>query len=107
MKDTEIEVLASENAVKHLKNPTIMSEPYGYDVDPVEDVTPLKEGDIIDLNGLELEIINFFGHTMDSIGIFDRKNKDIKIGGAILNRLDQDAFFVPIMPPQIFMKMNY
>jgi glyoxylase-like metal-dependent hydrolase (beta-lactamase superfamily II) len=104
MKDTEIEVLASENGVKHLKNPTIMSEPYGYNVDPLEDVTPLKEGDIIDLNGLELEIINFYGHTMDSIGIFDRKNKDIKVGGAILNRLDQDAFFVPIMPPDFHEK---
>lgn len=99
MRDTEIEVLASENGVKHLKNPAYMSEPYGYNADPVEDVTPLKEGDIIDLNGLELEIVNFYGHTMDSIGIFDRKNKNIVVGGAILDRLDQDAFFVPIMPP--------
>jgi len=99
MRDTELEVLASENGVKHLKNPAYMSEPYGYTADPVEDVIPLKEGDIIDLNGLELEIVNLYGHTMDSIGIFDRKNKNIIVGGAILNRLDQDAFFVPIMPP--------
>lgn len=99
MKDTEIEVLASENAVKHLKNPTYMNEPYGYNSDPVEGVTPLKEGDIIDLNGLELEITNLYGHSMDSIGIIDRKNKNIIVGDAILNRLDQDAFFVPIMPP--------
>jgi len=99
MKDTEIEVLASENAVKHLKNPTYMNEPYGYNSDPVEGVTPLKEGDIIDLNGLELEITNLYGHSMDSIGIIDRKNKNIIVGDVILNRLDQDAFFVPIMPP--------
>ncbi|MCK4380341.1 MAG: hypothetical protein KAW51_04320, partial [Candidatus Lokiarchaeota archaeon] len=58
-----------------------------------------KEGDIIDINGLELEIVNFFGHTMDSIGIFDKINKNIFVGDAILERLDQDAFFVPLMPP--------
>jgi glyoxylase-like metal-dependent hydrolase (beta-lactamase superfamily II) len=71
------------------------------DVYPFEgDITPLKEGDIIDLNGLELECLNFFGHTMDSIALLDRKNRNIFVGDAILERLDQDAYFVPLMPPQ-------
>ena len=103
MKDSDIEVLASANAIENLNHPEKMVDGFEGFADttyPFEgDITPLKEGDIIDLNGLELEIINLFGHTMDSIGIFDKENKSIFIGDAVLMRLDQDAFFVPLMPP--------
>ncbi len=101
MKDTDVDVLASKSAVENLKNPEKMIKGYeGFEVGPpFEDVIPLTEGNIIDINGLELEVLNFFGHTMDSIGLFDKKNKNIFIGDAISMRLDQDAFFVPLMPP--------
>ena len=102
MKDLDVEVLASENAVKNLIHPEKMVKGFeGFDeVYPFEgDITPLKEGDIIDINGLELEVLNFFGHTMDSIGLFDKTNKNLFAGDAAINRLDQDAFFVPLMPP--------
>ena len=101
MKDSEIEVLAAENAVDNLRHPEKMVKGFeGFsEVYPFEEVTPLKEGDTIDINGLELEVMNFFGHTMDSIALFDKSNKNIFAGDAILNRLDQDAFFIPIMPP--------
>ncbi len=102
MKDLDVEVLASENAVENLKHPEKMIKGFeGFDeVYPFEgEITPLKEGDIIDINGLELEVLNLFGHTMDSIGLFDKTNKNIFAGDAAINRLDQDAFFVPLMPP--------
>ncbi|MFX0023487.1 MAG: MBL fold metallo-hydrolase [Candidatus Hermodarchaeota archaeon] len=102
MKDSDVEVLASENAIENLKHPEKMIKGFeGFEeVYPFEEmVTPLKEGDIIDINGLELEIINLFGHTMDSIGLFDKKNKNLFAGCATVNRLDLDAFFVPLMPP--------
>lgn len=102
MKDSDVEVLASENAVENLKHPEKMIKGFeGIEgVYPFEgEVTPLKEGDIIDLNGLELEIKNFFGHTMDSIAIFDKANRNVFAGDAISMRLDQDAFCVPLMPP--------
>ncbi len=102
MKELDIEVLASEKAVENLKNPEKMTKGFeGFeDVYPFEGkITPLKEGDIIDINGLELEIVNLFGHTMDSIGLFDKTNKNIFAGCAAINRLDQDAFSVPLMPP--------
>ena len=102
MKDLDVEVLASENAVENLKHPEKMIKGFeGFDeVYPFEgEITPLKEGDIIDINGLELEVLNFFGHTMDSIGLFDKTNKNLFAGDAAINRLDQDAFFVPLMPP--------
>ena len=102
MKDLDVEVLASENAIENLKHPEKMIKGFeGFDeVYPFEgEITPLKEGDIIDINGLELEVLNFFGHTMDSIGLFDKTNKNLFAGDAAINRLDQDAFFVPLMPP--------
>ncbi len=102
MKESEVEVLAAENAVDNLRHPEKMIVGFeGFEeVYPFEgEITPLKEGDIIDINGLGLEVLNFFGHTMDSIGLFDKTNRNIFIGDAIMDRLDQDAFFVSIMPP--------
>ena len=95
--EAEFEVLASENAIENLKNPERMNE--GLKVDPVENVTSLKEGDIIDLNGLELEVLNFFGHTHDHIAVFDEKNKNIFTGDAILNKYDRETFSPTFMPP--------
>ena len=101
MKDLDVEILASENAVDNLRHPDKMVAGLGdHNAFPFEgEITPLKEGDIIDINGLELEVLNFFGHTMDSVGLFDKTNKNIFAGCAAINRLDQDAFFVPLMPP--------
>ena len=101
MKDLDVEILASENAVDNLRHPDKMVAGLGdHTAFPFEgEITPLKEGDIIDINGLELEVLNFFGHTMDSVGLFDKTNKNIFAGCAAINRLDQDAFFVPLMPP--------
>ena len=101
MKDLDVEVMASESAIDNLRHPEKMIDGFeGLNTNPFEDdVIPLKEGDIIDLNGLELEIMNFFGHTMDSIALFDESNRNIFIGDAVSMRLDQDAFCIPLMPP--------
>jgi glyoxylase-like metal-dependent hydrolase (beta-lactamase superfamily II) len=102
MKDQDVEILASENAVENLKYPEKMIkgfERFGETYPFEGEITPLKEGNIIDINGLELEVRNLFGHTMDSIGLLDKTNKNLFAGDAVINRLDQDTFFVPIMPP--------
>jgi len=112
MPEVEIEVLASENAINNLKKPSVMNDIFetirpvamkdAFDatVEPIEDVTPLKEGDKIDLNGLELEVFNFFGHTMDSIALLDDKNRNIFTGDAILNK-SGDLYVQPtFMPPE-------
>jgi glyoxylase-like metal-dependent hydrolase (beta-lactamase superfamily II) len=85
LKDREIEVLAHQNAVDVLKNPDKMNEFFGYPVDPIEVDVVLKEGDTLNLEGLELEIYEFFGHTQDSIGIYDTKNRNIIVGDAIID----------------------
>ena len=100
----DFEVLASEKAVSNLINPEKMLEgfktkDFDIKIDPIENVTALNEGDIIDLNGLELEVVNFFGHTMDSIAILDRKNKNIFTGDAIIARFEPEFFTPPVMPP--------
>lgn len=95
----DFEVLASENAIDDLKNPERISEPFKVTVKPIENVTPLKEGAIIDLNGLELEIINVFGHTMDSIAIFDKKNKNIFLGEPFHHKADYETIIPNFYPP--------
>ena len=98
-KDSEIEVLASEKAIHNLLNPEIMNKDYGYVVNPIDNVTPLKEGDVVDINGLKLEIYDFFGHTQDSIALLDRKNKNIFVGDALIDRFDPDTAFPEFVPP--------
>jgi glyoxylase-like metal-dependent hydrolase (beta-lactamase superfamily II) len=95
----EFETMASEKAINNLKDPKKMNDIFEYDVGPIENVTPLKEGDIIDLNGLELEVFDFFGHTQDHIAILDRKNKNIFAGDAIINMYERETFSPTFMPP--------
>ncbi len=99
IKEVDVEILASENAIDNLKNPEKINDIFKIKEPPVEDVTGLKNGEILNLNGLELEIINLFGHTMDSIGILDKKNKNLFSGDSIMNRQDNDTFFPSYSPP--------
>ncbi len=50
------------------------------------------------MNGLKLEVLNLFGHTMDSIGIFDKKNKNLFPGCTTENVLDLETLFPIFMP---------
>lgn len=95
----DFEIMASEKAINNLKNPEIMNEAFEYNVDPLENVKPLKEGDIIDLNGLKLNVLDFFGHTQDSIAIYDKKNKNIFVGDAIIDRMSYNTFNSVFLPP--------
>ncbi|MBD3195177.1 MAG: MBL fold metallo-hydrolase [Candidatus Lokiarchaeota archaeon] len=95
----DFETLASEKAIDNLKNPEKLNDIYGYKVNSIDNVTPLKEADIIDLNGLELEVINLFGHTQDSVGLIDWKNKNIFTGDAIASQMDRETYQPILMPP--------
>ena len=100
IKERDIELFASENAIHNLKNPDKMNAVFSVNMNPIENVKPLKDGDKINLNGLDLEIINLFGHTMDSIGILDRANKNIFVGDSLIDRIDYETFMPPFMPPE-------
>jgi glyoxylase-like metal-dependent hydrolase (beta-lactamase superfamily II) len=99
MKDSKIEVLGSESAIKNLENPHYMNEVFAAKMDPIKDVIPLKDNEIIDLNGLELKVLNFFGHTMDCIALFDKKNRNIFTGDAIIDKSSIYYFQPTFMPP--------
>jgi len=99
IKDTNIEVLASENALENLNNPNNINEVFGAETEPIEGVVPLKDNQILDLNGLELKVLNFFGHTMDSIALFDKKNRNIFTGDAIIDKSSIYYFQPTFMPP--------
>jgi len=99
MNESPIEVLASEKAIDNLKNPKKMNESFGIEVGVVDNVKPLKNGDIIDLNGLKLEIVNLFGHTQDSIGVMDRKNKILYCGDAIIDKFEPFTMTPAFLPP--------
>jgi glyoxylase-like metal-dependent hydrolase (beta-lactamase superfamily II) len=91
MSGNEIEIFASELAIDNLENPFSMNQEYGVNIEAIDNVIPLKDGDIIDLNGLELEILNLFGHSNDLIGILDRKNRLIFTGDAVLNKYEPET----------------
>ncbi len=99
MKEADLEVLAHENAVEILKHPEKMNEFFGYAVEPIEATTTLKEGDVINLNGLELEIIEFFGHTQDSIAIYNKSLKHLIVGDAIIDRIDRNTYVTVLFGP--------
>lgn len=63
------------------------------------DVSPLNEGDIIDLDGLILKIFDVPGHSKDHIAILDEKNKSVFIGDAIGTKVGDNAFLSPLMVP--------
>ncbi|MBD3196623.1 MAG: MBL fold metallo-hydrolase [Candidatus Lokiarchaeota archaeon] len=96
MKVPEIEVYASIHAIEVLKHPEGMNEYFGYNVKPIEDVIPLKEGDIINLNGLCLKVYELFGHTPDSIALADMENKNIFVGDALIDRIDENTY-IPVL----------
>jgi len=99
MPESNPEILALEKAIDNLKNPDKMNMVFAYKVPIIENVTPLKEGDIVDINGLKLETLNFFGHTQECIAFLDNKNKNIFVGDAIIDRFDPDTHIPEFVPP--------
>jgi glyoxylase-like metal-dependent hydrolase (beta-lactamase superfamily II) len=95
----QIEILASEQAIPLLEdqswNEVVSEGPF----EGVKNVTPLKEGDTIDLGKITLKIYDVPGHCKDHIAILDEKNKNIFIGDAIGNKIADHTFLPPFMPP--------
>jgi glyoxylase-like metal-dependent hydrolase (beta-lactamase superfamily II) len=94
-----LEVLASQRAVPLLADPSYNDV---FDAGPyerIEDVTPLKEGDTIDLGGIGLRIYEVPGHSADHVAILDEKNRNLFVGDALGLKVHDDTFLPPFMPP--------
>ena len=99
----DLEIMACHLGIESLKNPDEFNK-YFSDftpkLKPVENVTPLKDGDIIDLGQVELKIFETPGHTNCCISILDQKNKMLFIGDSIGYKPSEKIFLAPIMPPE-------
>lgn len=93
------EVLASENGISLLEDQSFNKyfEPKK-SFENIKDVSPLKEGDKIDLEGLTLKIFDIPGHSKDHIAILDEKNKNVFVGDAIGVKVGDNAFLSPVVP---------
>lgn len=94
-----IQVLASHETIPLLEDPSFNAV---FDVGPCEkisDVTPLKEGDTVDLGDITLSIYEVPGHCQGQIAILDEKNKTIFVGDALGDKVGDHAFLPPFMPP--------
>lgn len=99
-RDKKITVMASEKAIPNLKDQSwniVFDEKLKYE--NIGDVEPLKDGQIVDLGGLELEIIDFSGHCADDIALYDKKNKTIFLGDSLGYKFEHYLMFPPFMPP--------
>jgi len=94
-----IEVLASETAIPLLEdqswNKIYGAGPYT----DIQDVTPLREGDIIDLGTTTLRIYEIPGHCKDHTAIMDENYGNIFVGDAIGNKIADNTFLPPFVPP--------
>ncbi len=61
-------------------------------------MTPLWEGEAIDLGGISLRIYQVPGHCQGHIAILDEKNHNIFVGDALGNKLGEQLFCPPFMP---------
>lgn len=93
------EIFASEKAIPLLEDQSYNEVFKQKRYDNIKDASPLKEGDIIDLEGLALKIIDVPGHSKDHIALLDEKNRNIFLGDSIGIKIGDNAFLSPIMPP--------
>lgn len=65
----------------------------------MKNVTPLDEGDAVDLGGVELEVMSIPGHSPGHIALYDKSNRNIFVGDSIGYKIDENTFLAPIIPP--------
>ena len=93
------ETFASEKAIPLLEDQSYNEVLKLKQFENIKDVSPLKEGDIINLDGINLKVIDVPGHNTDHIALLDENNKNIFLGDSIGIKVGDKAFLSPIMPP--------
>lgn len=96
----EIAVLASEKAIPNLRDQSwnaVFDDKHAFE--NITGVTPLADGQILDLGGLELEVVDLAGHCADDIALYDRDSKTLFIGDALGTRVQNTITIPPFMPP--------
>ena len=95
----KIEVLASQQAIPLLADVTFNDVFNRGPYESIQDVTPVKEEDTVDLGGITLRIYDVPGHCEGHIAILDERNRTVFVGDAIGIKVSDDIFLPPFMPP--------
>jgi glyoxylase-like metal-dependent hydrolase (beta-lactamase superfamily II) len=95
----KIEVFASGDAIPLLADPSFNDVYPCGPYESIQDVTSVEEGDSVDLGDILLRIYDVPGHCNGHIAILDEKNKNIFVGDAIGQKLGENYFIPPFMPP--------
>ncbi|MFX1355117.1 MAG: MBL fold metallo-hydrolase [Promethearchaeota archaeon] len=97
----EIQILALDSAIPNLRDQSFNAVFETGPFNNIEDeITSLKEGDVIDLGGINLEIFKAPGHMDDEIAILDQKNKNLFVGDVLGMKVSDNVFVPPFLPPQ-------
>jgi glyoxylase-like metal-dependent hydrolase (beta-lactamase superfamily II) len=98
-RNPSIQVMASEKSIDLLLdqsfNKTFVKGP----MKNIANVNGLKNGEKINLGGLELHAVEIPGHTKDHIGFYEQKTRTFFAGDAIGIRVGEKAYIPPSMPP--------
>jgi glyoxylase-like metal-dependent hydrolase (beta-lactamase superfamily II) len=94
----QIEVLASSAAIPLLADASFNDVFGGGPYESIQAVSPVKEGDAIDLGGITLRIYEVPGHCRGHIAILDEKNRNLFVGDALGDKVSDDIFLPPFMP---------
>jgi glyoxylase-like metal-dependent hydrolase (beta-lactamase superfamily II) len=65
----------------------------------IHDIQPLVDGDVIDLDGLALEVIEAPGHIKGHIALYDQSNRNLFLGDSIGYKYGDDAVIPNFIPP--------
>jgi glyoxylase-like metal-dependent hydrolase (beta-lactamase superfamily II) len=94
----QIEVLASSAAIPLLADASFNDVFGGGPYQSIQAVTPVKEGDTIDLGGIALRIYEVPGHCRGHLAILDEENRNLFVGDALGDKVSDDIFLPPFMP---------
>lgn len=95
-----IAVMASERALPHLEsqNWNRIFHPKERFAD-ITEVQGLADGEIVDLGGVELEVVDVSGHCDDDIALLDRRAGNLFAGDAFGDLIEGSMLIPPFMPP--------
>jgi len=100
MSSKKVKLLAHPKAIPLLEDPSKVRYDFGTGpLLPIKGVKPINEGDVLDLGGVELEVINTPGHTPDCISLLDSKNRNIFVSDAVADKTDDTTCVPALMPP--------
>jgi len=95
----EIRVLAAADALPLLKDKAF-NEPFGGGpYHGVDGVAPLRDGELIDLGGIWLHVLDAPGHCTGHIALLDHTNATLFVGDSIGYKTAGGMYQPPFMPP--------